>query len=272
MTELIQKPPHQTLYLGPDDLYLELYEPKPGIPRQERSLLFIHGAYSGSWMWCKYLPFFLAEGYKCTLMNLRSHYLSRTLDMTCIRFEDYLEDIKRVIEYLQHSPILFGHSMGGLLALKIAEEQPIPALVLIDPSTNREIHNLLPFNTVPIGTQESVVPAPDALARTCEDESTDDARLQSRYLQMESALAMRAFSYSYGTDTGIAVDPDQIQGSICLVKAVGTTLDDRRGRLMADYLKGDYQSHLGRTHTGIMVGQGLENVIDPILLWLKNHH
>lgn len=70
-----------------------------------------------------------AKGGNAYVMNLRSHYKSRLLDMTKITFEDYLEDIKEVIAECGVSPILIGFSMGGILSQKLAETVEIAGLV-----------------------------------------------------------------------------------------------------------------------------------------------
>lgn len=72
-------------------------------------------------MWSKYILHFIDEGWECYVMNLRSHYKSRQLDMTRITFEDYLEDIHEAIAECGAPPILIGFSMGGILSEKVAE-------------------------------------------------------------------------------------------------------------------------------------------------------
>ena len=103
-------------------------------------------------MWSKYLPHFIREGWTCYVMNLRSHYRSRVLDMTQITFEDYLEDIHEVVQVVQAecgvTPVLIGFSMGGILSQKVAETAGLAGLVLIDSSLCREVHDKVPYTDI----------------------------------------------------------------------------------------------------------------------------
>jgi pimeloyl-ACP methyl ester carboxylesterase len=81
-------PKHIEKYIGENDLFLEIYEGEDHYELIERRppLLFVHGAYTGSWMWSKYIPHFVKKGFTCYVMNMRSHYKSRVMDMTRITF------------------------------------------------------------------------------------------------------------------------------------------------------------------------------------------
>lgn len=58
-------PPHTEKYVGEHDVYLEIYKGEEAREGQEQEnkvpLLFVHGAYTGSWMWSKYIPISLAK-------------------------------------------------------------------------------------------------------------------------------------------------------------------------------------------------------------------
>jgi len=140
-------PDHSVKYVGDNNLYLEVFKGESSIKVAVSSppLLFVHGAFTGSWMWSKYIPHFVDEGWTCYCMNMRSHYKSRQLDMTKITFEDYLEDIKEIMEEeFEVPPILIGFSMGGILSQKLAETVDITGLVLIDSVISREVHEVAP--------------------------------------------------------------------------------------------------------------------------------
>lgn len=116
-------PEHEVKRMGKRELHVEVYW---GNPRSDATtmstrppLLLVHGAYTGSWMWSKYIPHFVEHGWTCYAMNLRSHYRSRVMDMTRITVEDYLEDIREVLSLLDEPPILVGFSMGGILSQRL---------------------------------------------------------------------------------------------------------------------------------------------------------
>ncbi|MEK3912125.1 hypothetical protein NSU08_12735 [Paenibacillus sp. FSL H7-0331] len=58
-------PDHTEKYIGDNDLFLEIFEGDnlPRATKQRSPLLFVHGAFTGSWMWSKYIPHFISEGW-----------------------------------------------------------------------------------------------------------------------------------------------------------------------------------------------------------------
>lgn len=58
-------PEHIEKYAGANDLYLEIIEgKKTGAAMNKRPpLLFVHGAYTGSWMWSKFIPHFVDKNW-----------------------------------------------------------------------------------------------------------------------------------------------------------------------------------------------------------------
>ena len=90
-------------------------------------------------MWDRYLSFFEARGYHCYALNLRGNHGSRpVLDLGKVSFNDHLTDVREVIDMLG-KPIVIGHSVGGLLVLKLAEQIELPAFVAIAPAAPRGI-------------------------------------------------------------------------------------------------------------------------------------
>jgi hypothetical protein len=50
-------PDHIEKYIGNNDLFLEIFGGESNSEEKKRPpLLFVHGAYTGSWMWSKYIP------------------------------------------------------------------------------------------------------------------------------------------------------------------------------------------------------------------------
>lgn len=263
-------PEHTEKYLGDNDLYLEIFEGAipPKAANNRPPLLFVHGAFTGSWMWSKYIPHFIGEGWKCYVMNLRSHYKSRLLDMTKITFEDYLEDIKEVITECGVPPILIGFSMGGILAQKLAETAEIAGLVLIDSSISREVHEVVPYPDITRVTPGILLPAPAREELSSIDETPDDIEFQRKYLSMESAKAFSAFSFHFGA-TGISIDNSSISCPCLVITAVSCDDDDRRGRVAAEHLRAEYKGLWNTTHTGVLVGQRYRESVDTMMDWLK---
>jgi pimeloyl-ACP methyl ester carboxylesterase len=264
-------PNHIEKYIGGNDLFLEIYEGGQHSQTYEKRppLLFVHGAYGGSWMWSKYIPHFVSNGWNCYVMNMRSHYKSRLLDMTKVSFQDYLADIKEVISECGEAPILLGHSMGGILGQKLAETVSLAGLVLIDSSICREVYEMAPYKEKterPIGI---IIPAPAREEIESVDESSDDIIFQRKYLTLESLRAITDFVFYNGTEKGISVDNRFVTCPCLVISAVNSDEDDHRGRVTAQYFSGEYAGFWNTTHTGLLVGQRYWEVVDRILEWIK---
>lgn len=264
-------PDHTAQYIGEQDLYLEVFE---GDEIQGRSdhrppLLFVHGAYTGSWMWSKYIPHFVQQGWTCYAMNLRSHYKSRVQDMTRVTFEDYLEDIQEIITECGEPPILIGFSMGGILSQKIAEHSPLRGLIVIDSSLSQEVLRSVPYAEVDRITPGLVVPAPVHDELTSIDESAEDIAFQRKYLAMESSQAFSTFSAFFGGEDVVSINGESITCPSLVIKAVSSEEEEQRGRLTAEQLHAEYTGLWHTTHTGLLVGQRYFEAVEIILEWLQ---
>ena len=124
-------------------LTVETTEPR-GAVRPE-PVLFVHGMWGGAWMWEPYLDFFAARGWRGYALNLRGHHGSRPVpDIGRVSIHDYVADARAVAETLGR-PVVIGHSMGGLLAQKLAELLAPPAVVAVTPAAPRGV---LALNTL----------------------------------------------------------------------------------------------------------------------------
>ncbi|UFT99350.1 alpha/beta hydrolase [Radiobacillus kanasensis] len=259
-------PDHIEKYIGENDLFLEIF--KGERTKNRPPLLFVHGAYTGSWMWSKFIPHFVDEGWNCYVMNLRSHYKSRLLDMTKITFEDYMEDMKEVIAECDAPPILVGFSMGGILSQKLAETIEIAGMVLVDSVLSNEVHEIVPYKELGQGIREIIVPAPAREESSSVDETAEDIEFQRKYLTMESANAFRAFAFT-SESNGISIDSSSITCPCLVIKAVNSENDDRQGRETAKHLSSAYCGLWNTTHTGVLIGQRYIETVNAIMDWLK---
>jgi pimeloyl-ACP methyl ester carboxylesterase len=102
-------------------------------------VLFIHGAFHGAWCWTEnFLPYFAEHGYTSHALSLRGHGDSEGRErLRRTRIADYVADVEQVVGELPQTPILVGHSMGGLIVQKYLEKHPAPAGVLLAPSPVR---------------------------------------------------------------------------------------------------------------------------------------
>jgi pimeloyl-ACP methyl ester carboxylesterase len=102
-------------------------------------VLLIHGYGGGAWYFDRYQRFLGARGYPTYALNLRGRSDSKRVDdLGRVSMQEYIEDAQEVAHHLGR-PIVIGHSMGGLLAQKLAECDAARAAVLMCASAPRGI-------------------------------------------------------------------------------------------------------------------------------------
>jgi pimeloyl-ACP methyl ester carboxylesterase len=79
------------------------------------TVLFVHGAYCGAWIWAEsFLPYFCEQGWNCYAVSLRGHGGSEGA-LSWSTLSDYVDDVVAAMEKIGGPAILIGHSMGGLI-------------------------------------------------------------------------------------------------------------------------------------------------------------
>jgi len=102
-------------------------------------ILFVHGAFCRGEAWAGWRRHFEALGYRTYAPDLRHHEAAAgpqpdpRLAGTSLR--DYAADLERQIETIGETPIVIGHSMGGLLAQMLAAKGRVRTAILLAPST-----------------------------------------------------------------------------------------------------------------------------------------
>ncbi len=94
----------------------------------------VHGAFHGWWAYSLWLDWFAAWGAPSYALSLRNHEGSRPLagdDYRATGISDYVDDIAAVLDWLGPGAVLIGHSLGGLMAQKAAEDRDLAAVVCV---------------------------------------------------------------------------------------------------------------------------------------------
>lgn len=123
---------------------LEIISRKPPAKLHDAPILFVHGACYAAWLWDEYfLPYFAAQGYEAHAVSLRGHGGSDgRKNLRSAELQDYADDIAQAVRKLGKSPILIGHSLGGVVVQEYLKKHSAPAAVLLASPLKQSI---LPF-------------------------------------------------------------------------------------------------------------------------------
>ncbi|MGY0393276.1 alpha/beta hydrolase [Bizionia sp. KMM 8389] len=102
----------------------------------KKTVIFIHGAWSTGAVWNNYKAHFSEKEYK-TLSPTFSYHTTKQNDFLIgVSMEDYVNEIKDIVSSLNNPPIIVAHSMGCIIAQRLAMEGLIEKMILIAPPAN----------------------------------------------------------------------------------------------------------------------------------------
>lgn len=98
-------------------------------------ILMIHGAFAGGWCFENFTNALSRKGWTCHAPNLRFHGDGSVARpdprLATTSIADYTRDMTTFVAGLDETPIILGHSMGGIIAQKLAAQGLARALVLV---------------------------------------------------------------------------------------------------------------------------------------------
>ncbi len=113
------------------------------LPGDGKKMIFIHGAGGGSWYWLPFMRFYNQRGFDCYAINLRGHAPNPNLrNLGTISIFDYIDDVAGVLDEIAGDDyIIFGHSMGGLIAQRFTADNPdkVSDLIIIGSAPPGEV-------------------------------------------------------------------------------------------------------------------------------------
>jgi pimeloyl-ACP methyl ester carboxylesterase len=93
------------------------------------TFILVHGAWHGSWCWCRVTPLLEVEGYKVLLPDLPSRYEDDAEPMGLLT--RWTDSICELLNSCDEPVVLVGHSRGGALISQVAERHPDGVKVLV---------------------------------------------------------------------------------------------------------------------------------------------
>ena len=85
-------------------------------PKFAAPLLLVHGLWCTADVWRRWVGFLAHRGWSCHALNLRGRLGAPRAE----KLADYEEDICRAVAGMEAPPVIIGHDLGGLLALRVA--------------------------------------------------------------------------------------------------------------------------------------------------------
>lgn len=243
----------------------------PTEPRHE-PLLLLHGIAGGSWYWERWQRWLANAGWPSLALDLRGRAGSRPVaDLGRVTLEDYVADAREAAAHLG-TPAVVGHSMGGLLAQKLAEAGEVRAAVLLCAMPPKGIG----FATAGLAARQVKHLWPMLAGRPLESRGDVEALTLNRMPAGERASLAARFVADSGTVArqlslgGLAVARDRVR---CPVVAISTA-EDRffRLRVGAEIAARYHCAHWiydGHAHF-VPMEPGWERIVADVARWLAH--
>jgi pimeloyl-ACP methyl ester carboxylesterase len=240
----------------------------------EPELLLIHGMFGGAWQFAGWQEELARLGRSSVAIDLRGHKGSPPVaDIGKLSLRDYVDDALGVARELG-KPVVIGHSMGGLIAQKLAEADAVSAAVLICSAPPRGISVA---SVQLLARQIKHAPAilfsrplfpgrADADALFLNRVPPPDRDSLFERLVPESGRAGRELSLG-----AIAVDASRVRCPVISIAAGDDRfLPPRIARAIARKYDCEYREYANHAH--YIVGEpGWETVVDDVAAWIAAH-
>lgn len=247
----------------------------------QSSLLLIHGAASGAWIWNTWRRHLNGLGWQVNVLDLRGHGRSMPTDLPSVTLEDYVSDLASVTtqieqEYGAH-PVLMGWSMGGMVAMMYAmAHEECSGLVLIEPSPPLESGGKAPIETVrrfagPIVHPEQLGIFPDDPRKSREALFDLDGAELSDLLSQSKGAEESGLAFRQGL-RGVSIPAGSIPCPVLVLYGDTQARPEVavQNRALAEHLGAESSGVPGAGHWGIVCHDPAVAVAAPLVdAWLR---
>lgn len=220
------------------------------------TIVCIHGAGGGGWEYALWQPAFTAAGYTMIANDLQP----APAGLAATTFDDYLHQIQDWLPS-QEAVILVGASMGGILALKVAETIKPTALVLVNSVPPAGIGGVRAAKQRPAIVEWANGPLEETRAALFD---SDEVTIHWAWPQWrdESGAVLNQIAH------GIAVQPPTCP-TLVLLSEQDTDIPYQTGLALTTWAKADVTLYHGMSHVGPLLSQRAQEVAQTVLTWLQ---
>jgi alpha-beta hydrolase superfamily lysophospholipase len=236
------------------------------------TVLFVHGSWGYAEQFADWVQGFAAAGYDAYAVSRRGRQGVAPGHARGVRFDDYVEDTRRVIDALGGNIIVVAHSMGALVALEVATQRTLAGLVLLAPAATR----VVPDRQLPLGTLApllGVMVPPLLTGRPYLPRRRAAYRLWlNRLPAAERARAYAGLAPESGLvarqAAAVATDPSALRcPTLCLAPLDDASTRPATYRSLARTYSADLLEYAGHGHW-LFAEPGWERIVTDTLSWI----
>ncbi len=249
-------------------IFTQVQKTMQGVARG--SVVLVHGSWGSSAMWMGYVQFLASKGWDVYAPDVRGHGKSEG-DVAGTTMDEYVQDVRQsIVEHGLDTPVVIGHSMGGLIALMYAATYGAQAIVAIDPSPSKEVQGAgekkeypAKYSPMDAGMPAEVVEIMKALPDIP----------QEKLMPMKDMLGMESGVARSERKLGISVPKEKLQMPTLFVggelgESVPFGIGIKTAQAMAKYYGAPVIEIQGATHPGILIGDHAMEAVQKIEEWL----
>lgn len=259
--------------------YLHVESVYPSVDEQLPPILLIHGAANAAWVWRFWLVALAGLGWPVHAVDLRGHGGSSAVDLARTSMLDYVEDVECAASWITAdaaAPVVFGWSMGGLIAQQFAARHgETPALVLLSPSPPAAVQGAgseasdAEITEIPdtFGAEYYGLGEPRLAARVLDDLTQEEQAYILDRPGQDSGLARRE------RKRGIAVDAADVRCPAMLIYGERDRyFPPELSRAIAAYYGADVLPVPSARHWGAVASESIVSILAPSVdAWLRSH-